>query len=146
MHYQFFSLFIYRKGHVIGLIFSPKGLKINKGFAIIYMSIVDVLSLKMIDLKDFEFLDMYLKQNFPMLSEDKEALSEGESGGSSEDHHERHHDRSHHQQHHQPHHYPHSHHSLRGNLLSNGGGVTGKRYYFQQKKSFSYLERIHFNL
>ena len=89
------------------------------------MSIVDVLSLKMIDLKDFEFLDMYLKQNFPILSEDKEALSEGESGGSSEDHHERHHDRNHHQQHHQPHHYPHSHHSLRGNLLSNGGGVTG---------------------
>jgi len=60
-----------------------------------------------------------------MISEDKEALSEGESGGSSEDHHERHHDRSHHQQHHQPHHYPHSHHSLRGNLLTNGGGVTG---------------------
>jgi len=59
-----------------------------------------------------------------MISEDKEALSEGESGASSEDHQERHHDRNHHH-HHQPHHYPHSHHSLRGNLLTNGGGVTG---------------------
>ena len=89
----------------------------------------------MIDQKDFEFLDMYLKQNFPMLSEDKEALSEGESGASSEDHQERHHDRNHHH-HHQPHHYPQSHHSLRGNLLTNGGGVTGMYDYFHQKEKY----------
>lgn len=49
-----------------------------------------------------------------MISEDKEALSEGDSGASSEEHQDRHHQ-----------HYS-SHPSLRGSVLSHGGGgVTG---------------------
>ena len=70
----------------------------------------------MIDHRDFEFLEMYLKQNVSFLPEDKEAVSEGESGGSSEDHQERHLERSHHHHHQQhPHHY--THHASRGDFI-----------------------------
>jgi len=67
---------------------------------------------------------MYLKQNVSFLPEDKEAVSEGESGGSSEDHQERHLERSHHHHHQQhPHHY--THHTSRGLITNGGGAVSG---------------------
>ena len=63
----------------------------------------------MIDQRDFAIVEtvveMYLNKSYPVLAEDKEAVSEGESGGSSEDHQ----DRLHH--HHQ--HFP-AHPGLRG--------------------------------
>ena len=63
----------------------------------------------MIDQRDFAIVEtvveMYLNKSYPVLAEDKEAVSEGESGGSSEDHQDR--------LHHHHHHFP-AHPGLRG--------------------------------
>ena len=71
---------------------------------------------KMIEHIDLDFLEMYLKHNNYYYPEDKDTVSEGESGGSSEDHQERHLDRVHHHHQQQHHHYPH--HNIRGNIIA----------------------------